>query len=180
MNKPLTQRDSLSILLFFVVGLLVFGMIIYASLSEQDDPQAKLLAQAKWVKNDLFINSLTRYNEIYHRLKHRHDKEALAVAYLSSITKDLFLFPNKSGNFNVLLPDITVKANYVLKEIKVGPDNGLYNALQYMLNRSKRSFQPPPFYSQHTNQLLRYIITGQEVQFLLNNGDIFKEIEAGG
>lgn len=143
--------------------LLVFGLGIYVGLSEPDqDQKARAIAQQKWAQNNLFLNTLNRYNEVYHGLKRRRDKEALAVAYLSKITKDLFLFPSKDGAVNVILPDVKVNAGYVLQEIKVGPDNGLYTALHYMLNRYKGGFKPS-LLSSHTALLMEYIITEREI-----------------
>jgi hypothetical protein len=136
---------------------------------------AKQLAYEKWSQNNLFMNTLERYNEIYYRLDQHHDKKALA--YVEMISTDLFVFPSKRSDrttISVLLPapkeagkKITDNKPYVLKEIYISFDNGIHDALKYIIDGRKGGIrQPPPFWSLQTGQLLEYVKTGNAAQLL--------------
>lgn len=117
----------------------IFGLIYIVSLfQEQEDPQALLIAQQKWVQNDLLLNSLQRYTDVYQQLKNPEDKKILAKIYVKKITRYLLMFPAKDGStIRVVLPEQSEnnKTVMVLKEIKLGTtDNGLFKAFQEVLD----------------------------------------------
>jgi hypothetical protein len=160
-----------------VVGgifLLSLALVIYAD--EHDEKQAviaKQLAYEKWSQNNLFMNTLERYNEIYFKLNSQHEKEALAVAYVEMLTQDLFLFPSKRAKqttLNILLPSVRKVEGklidhkpYVLQEIHIGSDNGMYEALKYLMRGHRSGInEPPPFILSQTGYLLEYIKTGNQ------------------
>jgi hypothetical protein len=102
---------------------------------------AKQIAYEKWSQNNLFMNTLERYNEIYYRLDQHHDKEA--------------------GK------KITGNKPYVLKEIYISFDNGIHDTQKYVIDGRKGGIrQPPPFWSLQTGQLLEYVKTGNAAQLL--------------
>jgi hypothetical protein len=162
-----------------VITLLSVVFVIYAANHNEEQALiAKQAAYEKWSKNDLFMNTLERYNEIYHRLEQHHDKKALALAYVKMITTDLFLFPSKRSDrstISVLLPapneagkTTTSNKPYVLTEIHIGFDNGIHEALKYVIDgRRSGAHQPPPYWSSETSQLLEYVKTGINMDLLL-------------
>jgi hypothetical protein len=161
-----------------VIVLLSVVFVIYASNHDEEQALiAKQLAYKKWSQNDLFMNTLERYNEIYHRLPQHHEKKALALAYVEMITTDLFLFSSKRSDratISVLLPapndagkKTTGNKPYVLQEIHIGDDNGIHDALKYVIDGRKSGVhQPPPYWSSHTSQLLEYVKTGINMNLL--------------
>ena len=147
-----------------IVALLVVGISIYIGLNALEDPKAKLIAQQKWAQNDLLMQTLTRYAEVYQKLERQSDKDVLAFKYVDRLTNDLFLYPPKPGGdkLKVILPDQMDASIYVLSEIKLTSDLGLFNAYQYSVNRYKGTYKPAPIYSPDTNRLMNYIMTGEE------------------
>lgn len=153
-------------------GAFLLFLAFVINIAQPDDEQeaiAKQLAYEKWSRNDLFMNTLERYNEVYRRLDRRSDKEALALAYVKMITKDLFLFTSKnrdSPTLSVLLPaakEGDIDKPFVLQQIYIGADNGIHDALKFLVDSRRRSvYQPPPFYSPDTERLMEYIKTGEQ------------------
>lgn len=163
-----------------VVGIVLLMVVFVIYAANHDEEQAliaKQLAYEKWSQNDLFMNTLDRYNEIYHRLDQHHDKKALALAYVKMITTDLFLFPSKRSDratISVLLPapnvadkKTSINKPYVLTEIHIGFDNGIHDALKYVIDGRKSGVrQQPPYWSAATSQLLEYVKTGINTDLL--------------
>lgn len=151
--------------------LLSLVLVIFADGHEEEQAAiAKQLAYEKWSQNDLFMNTLERYNEIYHRLSEQRDKEALARAYVEMLTTDLFLFPSKNrkeATLSVLLPaakEGDINKPFVLQQMYIGADNGIYDALKHLIVGSKRGLhQEPPYYSPDTDLLMEYIKTGSQL-----------------
>lgn len=167
----------------FLAFSLVIGLVL-ANYAEEQDSLAKQIAYEKWSKKELFLSTLSRYNEIYHRLVSDHDKKNLALAYVEMLTDDLFLFPSKRSDkstVSVLLPageikqpvELSVEQPFVLQEIYIGADNGLYDALRSLMRgRNRGMHEPPPFVGIETMQLMAYIKTGdQRILTALEKGD---------
>jgi hypothetical protein len=163
--------------LVMIILLSIFFSLYAVKHDEEQVLLAKQIAYEKWSQNNLFMNTLERYNEIYHRLDQHHDKKALALAYVEMITTDLFVFPSKRSDgttISVLLPapkepgkKITDNKPYVLKEIYISFDNGIHDALKYVIDGHKGGIrQPPAFWSLQTGQLLEYVKTGNAAQLL--------------
>ena len=162
-EKP---KDNIGPMIISLIAIGVFVMVILvAVLQKEEDPQAILLAQQKWAKNDLLLNSLQRYTDVYQKLNRTVDKEALALGYVQRIAKDLLMFPAKDGvNIHVVLP-AQAKDNttvIVLKEIRLGTtDNGLFKAFRKVLDPKPLSAtNRPPIYLKEVERLLSYVITG--------------------
>lgn len=172
------------------VGFLAFSFAIGMALESYSKEQytiAKQIAYEKWSNKERFLSTLSRYNEIYHRLASDHSKKDLASAYVKMLTDDLFLFPSKRSSkstVSVLLPagktkqpgEVTVEQPYVLQEIYIGADNGLYDALRTLIRGREVGYQQPPFVAWETSQLLEYIKTGdQGILKVLEKGEAVGE-----
>lgn len=106
-----------------------------------------------------FIASLQRYTEAYHKIASESQKQYFADAYLKAILRDIFVIPvaNSTDNIHVILPR-TVEGQkvVVLKEIQLGPDNGLREAM-YRLVYERHHFKPP-FYSAKMGEMLDEVV----------------------
>ena len=164
--------------LFATIGLIAAGVALVSLMGlvlfyqPKPTPQAQRLAQQQWVKNDLLIQSLGRYLEVYQQLTQQRDKDALALAYVTRITQDLMMFPAKDNtSIRVVLPQQTQTKTaatiMVLREIHLGStDNGLLQAFQ-QYNQLKHHLLEP--YDTKTMSLLVYVLTGKgDVNQLIN------------
>lgn len=165
MSVDKSRDDVLLIIAAIIGGGIVLMIVLAAILKANEDPQARLLAQQKWVQNDLFLNSLERYIETYGNLEQEADREALALGFVKRVTKDLLMFPAKDGeSISVILPEQSGDKTTVMvvKEIRLGTsDNGLFQAFQDVLDQSRHGAHKPPIYMPKVDRLLAYVITGK-------------------
>jgi len=87
-------------------------------------------------------------------------KQYFADAYLKVTLRDIFVIPvaNSTANIRMILPKTLEGLKVVvLKEIQLGPDNGLREAM-YRLVYERHHFKPP-FYSAEMGELLEEVIT---------------------
>jgi hypothetical protein len=167
-TKPNEKPKGGGLVSVGLISIAIFAMVILAAVLQHkaEDPQATILAQQKWAKNDLLLNSLQRYTDVYQKLDNDTKKQALALGYVQHITKDLLMFPAKdSASIRVVLPqkaedNTTVM---VLKEISLGTsDNGLFKAFRVVLDAEQRSASyNPPVYIEEVVVLLEYVVTGE-------------------
>jgi hypothetical protein len=144
-----------------ILAVSTFFVVIISLASTNMPDEFKVERQSRWAKEDLLLASLTRYTDVYRSLTDEYEKEDLARQYLSIIIKEILVLPatHDMGIVHVVLPDTKGdKVIMVLKEIQLGPDNGLHGAMQALLNKRRR--YEPPFYSPKIDKLIGYIVSG--------------------
>jgi hypothetical protein len=144
-----------------ILAVSTFFVVIVSLASTNMPDEFKVERQSRWANEDLLLASLTRYTDVYHSLTDEDDREDLAREYLSIVIKEILVLPaiHDEGTVHVVLPDTKGdEVTMVLKEIKLGPDNGLHRAMQALLNKQYRS--RPPFYSPKIDKLIKYVISG--------------------
>lgn len=144
------------------IGIVLTFVALFSSASMYL-PKVEPKARTLWENEDLLLSSLTRYNEVYYTITDEDDREDFAHAYLSTIVRDVFLLPKgrADDNIQVILPaKVEGQTVMALKEIQLGPDNGLRKAMHRIIYKPRR-FQPP-FYSPKLEKLLDYVLTGRK------------------
>lgn len=132
----------------FVIAIIVVPIV------NQPEPRQPLF------KNEAeFIASLQRYTKAYHKIESDNLKQHFANAYLKTILREIFVLPvaNNTDNIQVILPqEQEGQAVMVLKEIQLGPDNGLHEAM-YRIVFEQHQLRPP-FYSEELGALLEEVV----------------------
>ena len=134
----------------FVIAIIVIPIV------NQPEPKQPLF------KNEVeFIASLQRYTKAYHKIESESLKQHFANAYLKTILRDILILPvvNNTDNIQVILArEQEGQTVIVLKEIQLGPDNGLHEAM-YRIVFEQHQLRPP-FYSEELGDLLEEVVGG--------------------
>ena len=129
--------------------------IIVVPIANKPEPQKPIFEN-----ETAFIESLQRYTEAYQSLTNETERQYFADAYLKIIIKHAFVLPatNNADNIQVILPEqVDGQKVAILKEIQLGPDNGLREAM-YRIVYERHHYSEPPFYSEEVGELLREVV----------------------
>jgi hypothetical protein len=152
MNKATLQKLAIGTVLIITVSLVVM---------EPPVDQGEVENQSCWTNEDPLMATLPRYNDAYHSLTDKNEKEDLARLYLLAISKDALVLPSKEDvkKVQVILP-VTNNENIimVLREIQLGSDNGLHGA--FLQRKYKPRLYEPPGYPSKIEKLVDRIISG--------------------